>query len=698
MDASRSVDEAPGRPSIGFWRAALHLGALWALAFVQPLLGLLGGSAEFFVARGNTTFDIVVLALGFGLVPPLLFAGLVWLAGRAGLGWPVHLTLVALLVAVLVLPPLGDLLGGSVIAIAVAIAVGAGGAVLYARAGVVRSFLTALSPAPLVFVAIFLFGSGASELVTGGEAAGAAPGPARSSTPIVHIVLDELPTSTLANADGEVDAGLFPNLARFAADATWYRNATTVADTTSEAVPAQVTGDLPVVGALPTPTDHPNSLFSLFARSHELSVVEPITDICPARLCPEGGPSTRARLSALAKDLRVVIGHLTLPADLREDLPSIDRGWLGFEADTELAGVAEGGGRGKLLGRVIERLGDDDAESDFARMTAAIEEGSGRPPLVFMHSTLPHGPARFLPDGRGYPINRTAYPGFAEGRWTDRQWLVDHSFQRHVLQAQYTDVLVGRLLDALREADLYDDAVIVITADHGISFHAGHPRRRLDPVTMPDLVVVPFFVKLPGQDEGSVSDAAVRTIDALPTIAKAAGVSVPWETDGMPADERSVDPDASIAALDDGKAGDPMPLGDLLEGVAERKEAEAVLLRDGVYSIGPRPDLVGEPVPGDAPAGTGSATIDDPDAYGDIGADDEVVPALVTGDVTGLEADDVIAIGVNGRVEATTRVFPGRDGLEFSALVRPASLVAGENAITVLEVPDQGGLRRIGPE
>ena len=128
-------------------------------------------------------------------------------------------------------------------------------------------------------------------------------GPASSSTPIVHIVLDELPMSTLTAPDGSIDAELFPNLARFAAGATWYRNATTVADTTSEAVPAQVTGELPEVGELPTSTHHPRSLFTLFRRSHEFSVVEPITDVCPARLCPEARPPVRARLSALADDL-----------------------------------------------------------------------------------------------------------------------------------------------------------------------------------------------------------------------------------------------------------------------------------------------------------------------------------------------------------------------------------------------------------
>ncbi|HWT24045.1 MAG TPA: hypothetical protein VN213_11115, partial [Solirubrobacteraceae bacterium] len=63
--------------AIGFRRAALHLGGLWALAFAQPLFDLLGRNAQFFVARRSTGGDIVLLALGYALVPPLVGAALV---------------------------------------------------------------------------------------------------------------------------------------------------------------------------------------------------------------------------------------------------------------------------------------------------------------------------------------------------------------------------------------------------------------------------------------------------------------------------------------------------------------------------------------------------------------------------------------------------------------------------------------------
>ena len=165
---------------------------------------------------------------------------------------------------------------------------------------------------------------------------------------------------------------------------------------------------------------------------------------------------------------------------------------------------------------------------------------------MFLHSTLPHGPWRYLPDGRRYPIDGKEYPGLASKGWTGPQWQVDQGFQRHVLQVQYVDRLLGRLLDALRDRDLFDDAVIVVTSDHGAAFMTGQPRRPANRANVGVIAPVPFFVKLPGQPGGRVDDRAVRTIDVLPTIAKAAGVRVPWKADGIPADEREVDPEAPI--------------------------------------------------------------------------------------------------------------------------------------------------------
>jgi Sulfatase len=672
--------------TIGFPRAALHLGGLWALAFAQPLLDLLGRNAEFFVARGSTTVDILLLAFGYVLVPPLVGAGIVWGLGRIRpeLGWGAMLVLVGLIVAGLALPPAGDVLGGSAAAIPVALLAGAGGTALYARAAGVRSFVTVLSPAPLIVLFLFLVVSPVRGLLFPSEAGGAVAGPSRSSTPIVHVVLDELPQSTLADADGRIDAELFPNFARLARESTWYRNATTVDDLTTEAVPAQLTGEQPQQGSLPTTRDHPRSLFTLFEGSHELTVVEPITDVCPERLCEKVRAGTLDRLRSLESDLEIVVQHQLLPADLADGLPAVDRVWEGFETGST-TGAGELRGGADLKRDVLARLARDDATSGFERAISSLEQPSSRPRLLFVHSTLPHGPWRFLPDGRQYEIEGREYLGLASEGWVGPQWQVDQAFQRHVLQVQYTDRLVGRLLDALRDRRLFDEAVIVVTADHGASFVSGQPRRPVNGADAGAIAPVPLFVKLPGQREGDVDDSAVRTIDVLPTIAKAAGVRLPWKADGIPADEREVDP---AAPIDVSHAGEPVlteALGSVLAKRQAREDVEARLLRDGVYAIGPRPELIGRRVA--APSGGREVMVD---------GDDAVLPSFVSGRIEAVKAGTDLAVAVNGRVEATTRVY--RDGGRslYAALVPPSSLRDGANAITVFSVLGSGELRPIG--
>ena len=665
---------------IGFWRAALHLGGLWALAFAQPLFDLLGRNAQFFIARGSTTADILALAFGYTLLPPLVGAFVVWALGRIRpvVGWAAMLVFVALLVAGFVLPPAGDVLGGSAVAIPVALLVGAGAAALYARFSGVRTFATVLSPAPLVVLVLFLVVSPVRGLLAPSEAKAAVPGPSTSSTPIVQVVLDELPVSTLVGPDGKIDAALFPNFARLARESTWYRNATTVDDLTSEAVPAQLTGEQPRVGSLPITRDHPRNLFTLFEDTHQLTVVEPITDLCPERLCADVRPATIDRLESLESDLEVVVQHLLLPESMRDGLPAIDRVWEGFEAD---AGEFR---TGRYLKRdVLARLARDDARAGFERAIASLDRRSSRPPLLFVHSTLPHASWRYLPDGREYEIEGKEFPGLASKGWIGPQWQVDQGFQRHVLQVQYVDRLVGGLLSALRSRGLYDDAVVVVTADHGAAFMTGQPRRPANRANAGVIVPVPFFVKLPGQERGAVDDRAVRTTDVLPTIAAAAGVRTLWRAEGVPARTRPVDPAASIAVTHAGEPAMREPLGSILAKRRAREAVEARLLRNGVYGVGPRPDLIGRRVAARS------------DREVDFDPESSVIPSFLSGELDGVRPDTVLAVAVNGRVQATTRAYREGGRTLFAALVPPSSLRAGENAIGVFSVAPGGTLRPV---
>ena len=103
--------------------------------------------------------------------------------------------------------------------------------------------------------------------------------------------------------------------------------------------------------------------------------------------------------------------------------------------------------------------------------------------------------------------------------------------QRHLLQVGYTDLALGRILDKLHETGS-TTVVVVVVADHGVSFRPHGERRRVEEGNMEEIAFVPLFVKPPARRTAPPVDDHARTTDILPTIADILGVEVPWKTDG----------------------------------------------------------------------------------------------------------------------------------------------------------------------
>ena len=141
---------------------------------------------------------------------------------------------------------------------------------------------------------------------------------------------------------------------------------------------------------------------------------------------------------------------------------------------------------------------------------------------------LPHQPWVLYPDGTTY--DRT---GFRPGN-SSEPWLRAIAEQRLLLQLQYTDALVGEALDALRRAGEYEDAIVVVTGDHGVSLVPGTPRRQLEPDTVEQLAYVPLIIKGPAGRQPEPDGSNVTSADLLPTIAALVGVDVPWDLAGHP--------------------------------------------------------------------------------------------------------------------------------------------------------------------
>ena len=163
-------------------------------------------------------------------------------------------------------------------------------------------------------------------------------------------------------------------------------------------------------------------------------------------------------------------------------------------------------------------------------MISAAAAGD-RPPLYFLHVLLPHHPWMLLRTGQRFTLQRGDV-GLSNVRWLDDEWAATIRYQRHLLQLQYVDTVVGALVSQLRDAGLYDDALLIVTADHGTRLRSGFPFLRATEASFVDIASVPLFFKSPGHRQGETVDTNVETIDILPTLAVALGVRLPWTTDG----------------------------------------------------------------------------------------------------------------------------------------------------------------------
>ena len=231
--------------------------------------------------------------------------------------------------------------------IVLSVLVGAAAAVLWARAEVVRSFLNVLSPVPLVFLLLFLLSGQISELAFPSEASARSIGGV-ARAPIVVVLLDELPSNTLVDEHDQLDKKRYPGFGELAKNATWFRNAYTVYDSTERAQPAIMDGNLPGRDKQPISSDHPNSIFTLFAKSHRMNVDEEATSVCPPDLCKDiiGEDPYPKRMSSMAEDLGLVWLHVVSPPKIENDLTSVSENWGNFGGgdQTEVPRRAAGSG------------------------------------------------------------------------------------------------------------------------------------------------------------------------------------------------------------------------------------------------------------------------------------------------------------------------------------------------------------------
>jgi hypothetical protein len=238
--------------------------------------------------------------------------------------------------------------------------------------------------------------------------------------------------------------------------------------------------------------------------------------------------------------------------------------------------------------------------------------------------------------------------------------------------------MLGDLVRRLKAVGLYDRSLLIVVADHGVSFLPGERRRAFTQENLDDVVFVPLFVKRPGQKEGRIVESPVQTVDILPTIAKVLGVRVPWRVDGSPLFGRR-DRDRFVLLGDRSRfTADPLALE---AGRDESLARQVALFGSGLYAIGPNRELVGRPLD-ELTVGAGgevTATLDQAAELRSVDLDAEVVPTRLTGRVAGGSCCRDLAVAFDGRIAATARSYSFGGEERLSVLVPESALRAGAN-------------------
>lgn len=349
----------------------------------------------------------------------------------------------------------------------------------------VETYLSYFGAVSVIMTLLFLQHGRMTERPTATAQETGAAGP-----PVFMIIFDELSYDLVAK-DGRIDPVSFPNLAALATDGLWFTNATSNHWMTEWAVPSLLTGHTIAGPATP-------SLFEKLPAGYHVQLVETemkvenwLHDRNTSNIESFRGKSyfllhrpiyTVRYVAALA--YQPFFGHT-----------------VEFQSVGMLLSVFPS------VAMVSTRAYHLTLFNEMSSFFKTVDEKKASGQFSFWHASVPHTPFIFAADGSLRPDTGTYFP-------TDRRlWRTEYKevMANYRAQAEFSDRILGLFVDLLRKENLYDKAIVIIVADHGLRIW-GDLYRHIDLTAR-----VPLILHGPGITPG-VCSLDVQLIDLVPTL------------------------------------------------------------------------------------------------------------------------------------------------------------------------------------
>jgi len=311
--------------------------------------------------------------------------------------------------------------------------------------------------------------------------------------PIYLILLDELSLPLIMNDVGEIDSKDFPNLSAFSKDSVWFRQSIAHHPFSEDSFVSIISGKY-VIPKM-------NQVFVENAES------------IPERSLPRELISRGYAVNMYSNYFGCGAQEFDCSKYYSSNSPFFL--WRVFENFVHTFGPDF------ILYRWMPFLhGAMFQEEHTVGLKFAINGHPGN--LYIIHRMMSHAP--YLYDRNGdflFSPHLSLIPGVN----------FERTVENYREQLMYVDHQFGELVAALKESEMYDDAVIALTSDHGNCWRDECPGRIYVEkilVAGPELTRVPTMIRAPGLTP-RVDDDDFQLVDVFPSVMDAAGMALKYE-------------------------------------------------------------------------------------------------------------------------------------------------------------------------
>lgn len=186
-----------------------------------------------------------------------------------------------------------------------------------------------------------------------------------------------------------------------------------------------------------------------------------------------------------------------------------------------------------------------DISEMFTEIRSWLDGGAHKPFFIYLQPMNVHGPYQ-VPEHR-----RSALLGRSPGRefsyrgavwnhvmWGQLEWRdkVTEAYLRSFVDQYDTAIRysldeLGAFFDHLVEKGLYEDSLIIVTADHGEELY-DHEGFEHSYTLHREVLQVPLYIKMPRQQKGKTVSERTSLMDIFPTVTEVTGMDAGLRVDG----------------------------------------------------------------------------------------------------------------------------------------------------------------------